>query len=150
MTEGARFEKLGCYLIVERSGSRIKSIRLSSEPPDERSDLAEEIINHVENGGPSPKIELDLSGFSDFKKNVIITVMGIPRGQTMTYGEVARMAGSPGAARAVGMVMASNPYALVMPCHRVISKKGLGGYASGVELKRKLLELERQGSSTIF
>jgi len=66
-------------------------------------------------------------------------VREIPRGQTMTYGDVALLAGKPGAARAVGRAMASNPFAILVPCHRVVSRDGLGGFAWGLELKERLL-----------
>jgi len=67
-------------------------------------------------------------------------------GQVVTYGELARMAGRPGAARAVGAAMAGNPVPLIVPCHRVVAANGrLGGFsaAGGTALKRRLLGLER-------
>jgi len=74
----------------------------------------------------------------------------IPRGRTLTYGEVAKLAGSPGAARAVGQAMRRNPIPLIVPCHRVVGTNGLGGYAGTDEshdarCRRKagLLECER-------
>ena len=77
-----------------------------------------------------------------FAKRVREVVRQIPRGRTATYGEVARMAGHPGAARAVGMVMKNN-YDTSVPCHRVIRADGkLGGFNRGVELKRRLLRSE--------
>ncbi|MCU0637643.1 MAG: MGMT family protein [Methanothrix sp.] len=63
----------------------------------------------------------------------------------MTYGQVAELARRPGAARAVGQAMASNPFALLVPCHRVVSNRGPGGYAYGRDIKEKLLLMERQG-----
>ncbi|XP_031555379.1 methylated-DNA--protein-cysteine methyltransferase-like [Actinia tenebrosa] len=65
-------------------------------------------------------------------------------GQTMSYGEVAKLAGNPKAARAVGMAMKSNPFSIIMPCHRVLSRDGIGNYSSlnGVTTKRWLLEHE--------
>jgi methylated-DNA-[protein]-cysteine S-methyltransferase len=72
----------------------------------------------------------------------------IPRGQTRTYAELAGMAGSPGAARAAGQAMKRNPLPVIVPCHRVVSAEGLGGYCGrmtasrGLEIKRHLLELE--------
>ena len=67
-------------------------------------------------------------------------------GQVVTYGELARMVGRPGAARAVGAAMAGNPVPLIVPCHRVVAANGrLGGFsaAGGTALKRRLLALER-------
>ena len=68
---------------------------------------------------------------------------GIPRGQTRTYGELARMAGSPGAARAVGQAMARNPWPIIVPCHRVLGSDGaLTGFGGGVDMKRRMLQME--------
>ena len=64
-----------------------------------------------------------------------------------TYGQVALRAGRPGAARAVGRAMAANPFAILVPCHRVVARGGLGGYAWGTEIKEKLLCLEGESSS---
>ena len=60
----------------------------------------------------------------------------------MTYAEVARAAGKPKAARAVGNVMAKNPIAIILPCHRVLASNGMGGYGGGLDMKVKLLKLE--------
>ncbi len=142
MIEGAYFQDLGYNLLVERFESQIKRIFFSAEPPLKHSELAEQIIRHVVDGMPCPNVELDLSGLTGFQRRVLSVVRNIPPGSLMTYGEVAAMAGSPGAARAVGQVMASNPFAIVVPCHRVVAKQGLGGYFWGISIKRKLLELE--------
>jgi methylated-DNA-[protein]-cysteine S-methyltransferase len=142
ITEGARFEALGCYLTVERLGNKIRKVFFSAEQPSRSSELAEEIIKYVTDGAQCPEVELDLSGFDDFRRKVISVVMNIPRGRTMTYGEVATMAGHPGASRAVGNVMAKNPFVILVPCHRVVAKQGLGGFGWGLEAKRRLLEFE--------
>ncbi len=80
-----------------------------------------------------------------FQQRVVEIVRAIPRGATKTYGEVARLAGSPGAARAVGQVMATNPVPIIIPCHRVVgSSGGLGGFsaAGGVRTKQWMLDRE--------
>ena len=67
----------------------------------------------------------------------------IPRGEVVTYGELAALAGAPGAARAAGSFCARNRLGLFVPCHRVVSAGGLGSYGSfGLAYKRRLLELE--------
>ena len=67
----------------------------------------------------------------------------IPRGEVVTYGELAALAGAPGAARAAGSFCARNRLGLFVPCHRVVAAGGLGSYGSyGLEYKRRLLELE--------
>lgn len=148
MTEGAYFDALGIYILVERSGQRVLRIFLSNEPATEPSALAKEIIAYVEGRGPHPEVELDLSGFTEFQRSVIDAVQSIPRGKTLTYGEVALLAGRPGAARAVGQVMARNHFAIIIPCHRVVSRKGLGGFGWGLDIKKKLLECEYASSGT--
>jgi len=86
---------------------------------------------------------LDLSQATPFQRRVWRAVREIPRGETRSYGEIARLVGAPRAARAVGGALAANPLPIVIPCHRVISSDGgLGGFGGRVELKRRLLELE--------
>lgn len=86
---------------------------------------------------------LDLPGTTPFARRVYAVVARIPYGQVRTYGEVAEAAGRPGAARAVGRLMANNPLCLAIPCHRVVAAGGkLGGFGGHPERKRKLLRLE--------
>ena len=78
-----------------------------------------------------------------FQTRVWNGLRAIPYGKTVTYGELARRIGQPNAARAVGMANHANPLPIIVPCHRVIGADGrLTGYAGGLEIKRKLLELE--------
>ena len=142
IVEGARFEALDCYIMVERLGNKIIKVFFSAEQPSRSSKLAEGLIKYVTDGSTCPEVELDLSGFDDFRRAVISVVMNIPRGRTMTYGEVAALAGHPGASRAVGNVMAKNPFVILVPCHRVVAKQGLGGFAWGLDAKERLLEFE--------
>ncbi|MDW8102839.1 MAG: methylated-DNA--[protein]-cysteine S-methyltransferase [Anaerolineae bacterium] len=87
---------------------------------------------------------LDLRTGTAFQKKVWEEVRSIPWGQTRTYGEVAARVGKPGAARAVGQALARNPLPIIIPCHRVIGASGnLTGFSGGIELKKKLLALER-------
>jgi len=87
--------------------------------------------------------ELALEGLTDFNRRVYDRVARIPYGQTSTYGEIATDVGCSGGARAVGQAMASNRFPLVVPCHRVISgNRAIGGFSSGIDLKRYLLRLE--------
>ena len=86
---------------------------------------------------------LDPTTGTDFQRRVWVLTREIPRGQTRTYGELARMAGSPGAARAVGQAMARNPWPIIVPCHRVVgSDGGLTGFGGGMEMKRRMLQME--------
>ena len=90
-------------------------------------------------------LPLDLAGRSDFSLRVLRACAAIPFGQTRSYAALAAESGSPGAARAVGTVMAANRLPIVIPCHRVLTSGGrLGGYSApgGLESKTKLLALE--------
>jgi methylated-DNA-[protein]-cysteine S-methyltransferase len=81
---------------------------------------------------------------TEFQKRVWTELQRIPYGETISYAELAKRVGSEGAARAVGRANATNPIAVVVPCHRVIGANGsLTGYAYGVELKRNLLDFEK-------
>ncbi|MFT5126485.1 MAG: methylated-DNA-[protein]-cysteine S-methyltransferase [Rhodothermales bacterium] len=78
-----------------------------------------------------------------FQQRVRQLCAEIPLAETRRYAELAESAGSPQGARAVGGVMSGNPYAIVIPCHRVLSTTGLGGYAGGLDAKRWLLAHEK-------
>jgi methylated-DNA-[protein]-cysteine S-methyltransferase len=83
---------------------------------------------------------------SAFELGVWEQLRAIPYGETATYGEIARLVGSPGAARAVGLANGRNPIAVIVPCHRVIGADGsLTGFGGGLPRKRELLELEAAG-----
>ncbi len=77
-----------------------------------------------------------------FTARVMEAVRRIPPGRTRTYAEIARLAGNPRAARAVGNAMMRNPVPLIVPCHRVVASNGLGGFTGGLNRKRALLHLE--------
>lgn len=92
---------------------------------------------------PLATLPLDIRATA-FQRKVWDLLLTIPRGETRSYSEIARAAGKPLAARAVGTACGSNPVALVIPCHRVVRGDGtLGGYGWGIERKKKLLEMER-------
>ena len=79
---------------------------------------------------------------SAFEALVYDAVKKIPRGEVRTYGWVAKRIGRPLEARAVGNALHKNPFAPAVPCHRVVGQSGLGGFAGGVKMKRKLLREE--------
>lgn len=90
-------------------------------------------------------IELDMSCGTPFECQVWNHVRAIPLGETRTYGNIARQVGRPNAARAVGACNAKNPWAIIVPCHRLIGANGdLVGYGGGIAIKERLLELEKQ------
>jgi len=90
-------------------------------------------------------VELDLSSLPPFQQRVFEVVRRIPAGETMSYGEVAAAAGSPGAARAVGQALGRNPFPIVIPCHRVLAAGGrIGGFTAtgGTSVKAEMLAAE--------
>jgi methylated-DNA-[protein]-cysteine S-methyltransferase len=89
-------------------------------------------------------VEIDVSWMTGFQAAVATALRSIPYGETVTYGELAALAGHPNAQRAAGTFCAQNRFPLFVPCHRVVAAGGLGSYGSlGLEYKRRLLELER-------
>ena len=89
---------------------------------------------------------MDLSRYTLSQQHVYGAVARIPYGETASYGQVARTANLPRAARFVGTTMARNPYPVLIPCHRVIRSDGsIGAFGGGRELKKSMLSLERSG-----
>lgn len=93
-----------------------------------------------------PTLPLDLEGIGAFDRGVYAIALAIPPGRTLTYGEVARRLGDAGLARAVGQSLGRNPFAPVVPCHRVLAAGGrIGGFSAtgGAGLKTRMLATER-------
>jgi methylated-DNA-[protein]-cysteine S-methyltransferase len=140
-------------LLVTGDGERITSLRVTdpavpTEPLHERHPfhaLATQLEEYFAGERTEFDVELDLSeAGTPFEQRVWQALTEIPYGETITYAELARRIGSPNACRAVGRANGRNPVWLIVPCHRVIGSDGsLTGYAGGVDLKRRLLELER-------
>lgn len=104
--------------------------------------------------------KIDFSGFTDFQKRVFWALRHIPYGETVTYSKIAGFCAyaetresfeyaelaecpeNPSYARAIGNACGVNPVPVVVPCHRVVAKNGLGGYTGGIEAKKALLQLE--------
>jgi methylated-DNA-[protein]-cysteine S-methyltransferase len=109
--------------------------------------LAVSIKSYLE--GENIKFSLnlvDLSRCTEFQQSVLRAQHAIPRGLVSTYGLIAAHVGAPGGARAVGNALAGNPFPMIVPCHRtVLSNLSLGGFQSGAEIKRALLEKEGIG-----
>lgn len=89
------------------------------------------------------ELPVDLHSLPPFQRAVLTALRKVPAGEVTSYGELAAIAGRPGAARAVGQAVRANPVAVVVPCHRVVAADGtLGGFASGLDRKRWLLAHE--------
>ena len=117
-------------------------------PAGEARDFVTELVRRVQAyfAGAADGFEdvpLDLEYDTTFLGRCAEALRTVPRGEVVTYGELAALAGSPGAARAAGSFCARNRLGLFVPCHRVVSAGGLGSYGSyGLGYKRRLLELE--------
>jgi len=106
-------------------------------------DVAAKLRRYFDGQDVSFDETLDLTGATDFQRRVWQETRRIPRGQTLTYGQLARRVGSPRAARAVGQAMAHNPWPVIVPCHRVVGHDGrLTGFGGGLDMKRRMLEME--------
>ena len=87
-------------------------------------------------------VRVDLRHVTPFQRRVLAAAAGVPPGQVVSYGEIARRIGQPGGSRAVGQALGRNPVPIVIPCHRVVAAGHIGGYTGGLAIKRKLLRLE--------
>jgi len=113
------------------------------ESADAFGDLPQRIVRYLDGERVTFNDRLDWAGASAFRRDVWQATCAIPYGETRSYGRVADKIGRSKAARAVGQALAANPMPIVVPCHRVIgSDGGLTGFAGGIEMKRRLLEIE--------
>jgi AraC family transcriptional regulator of adaptative response/methylated-DNA-[protein]-cysteine methyltransferase len=107
------------------------------------SDVVAEVLDRLSDRQPADTLPLDVRATA-FQRQVWEHLKGIPYGETRSYSEVAQALGKPGAVRAIGRACATNPVAVVIPCHRVVREDhSLGGYRWGLERKQQLLQLER-------
>ena len=142
---------LSLYINCVESDGFVTEVHLSGKPLGRRSSggASSRIVDYMDRGkGDLRDINVKMSG-TEFQKDVWNEIRRIPPGQTLTYGEVAKRVGRPGAARAVGTAMRCNHLVLLVPCHRVVSATGPGGYSAhgGLRTKRRILELESMHSS---
>lgn len=126
-------------------GSRIKTDASVGEHP--LLDLSYEWLD-IYFSGKEPDFSLPLSPAGTTLASLVRQAMlGIPFGTTVSYSQLAESAGRPRAVRAVAGMVAHNPFLIMVPCHRVVGKDGsLTGFAAGLDIKRKLLAIERQSS----
>jgi methylated-DNA-[protein]-cysteine S-methyltransferase len=127
-------------------GSLVKALPVKPVTVDANMDQAIERIRQFAAGKKTAlsSLEIDESWMTPFQRSVVHTCRTIGWGETLTYGQLATLAGSPGASRAVGTVMARNRFPLIVPCHRVVAASGIGGFSApcGAGLKAKLLANE--------
>jgi AraC family transcriptional regulator of adaptative response/methylated-DNA-[protein]-cysteine methyltransferase len=114
------------------------------ETSSELSEWPQMLINYLSGKTPWPKLPYDVQATA-FQRKVWESLRTIPEGQTAHYSEIAAAIGHSTATRAVARACATNPVALIVPCHRVVPKSGgVGGYRWGPERKKKLLEMEKR------
>jgi O-6-methylguanine DNA methyltransferase len=123
----------------------LTSLRIQP-PPKVRSwqDLTLQALQCALQGSRSPaRVPFDWPEATPFRWRVWEALRRIPPGKTVSYGELARRIGAPGAARAIGSACGANPVPVLIPCHRVLAANGrLGGFSGGLQWKRRLLEIE--------
>lgn len=149
-------------IVIESDGQAITSLRfccekasaVPKEAPKEAvptppiiAETIQWLDDYFAGKRPCNVPRLDPQGTA-FQQRVWQVLLTIPYGKTVSYGEIARMVGCK-SAQAVGQAVGANPIALFIPCHRIIAAHGqLGGYAYGIEIKKKLLELEGNPTKT--
>ncbi len=147
---------------IQGSHEGISSVRLTAQPGENSLgvndllvDTARQLDEYFHRERETFDVLLDWSGSTAFKQLVWMELLRIPYGETTTYSAIAKKIDNPNAIRAVGLANRTNPIAIIVPCHRVIARSGeLQGYFYGLDMKRKLLELEnpdrRSIQSTLF
>jgi methylated-DNA-[protein]-cysteine S-methyltransferase len=119
--------------------ARIFGLRVLHSPLD---DVRRQLDEYFDGSRTAFDLPIDLR-VAPFHAEVLRELALVPYGRTSTYGALAANVGRPRAARAVGTVMNRNPIPIVLPCHRIVAANGaLTGYAGGLDVKRRLLELE--------
>jgi O-6-methylguanine DNA methyltransferase len=127
---------------------RVCATTINGNVPNKWKERTAAALKSVLRGKHPTKLPpLDLSKGTEFQQNVWRALLEIPAGETRSYGEIATMVGTPGAARAVGAACGANPIPVLVPCHRVLAaQKKLGGFSAGLKWKRLLLEREAAGA----
>ena len=142
------------FLQIKASEKGIRSITLHREQPrfkETPSAITEQATQELKEYFMGKRrafsVALDWEGQSVFYQSVWKYLLTIPSGQTRSYGEIAKYLDNPGASRAVGLANGKNPILIIVPCHRVIGSNGaLTGFASGLDIKKKLLAHENPES----
>ncbi len=137
-------EPIDCWVEIEY-GTKLNSIKFVKPEgytgEKKTLDISVELERYFKGEKVEFSCDYDLSYLSPFVQKVLEETGKTGYGRTITYSELARNIGS--SPRAVGGALGKNPVPIVIPCHRVIAKNGIGGYSSGVGIKTRLLELEK-------
>lgn len=132
---------------TDKTGKKKGQLVVAASPPSEIIEMAESLKRYFAGREipVAPWAYLDMTQLTPNEQVLLRVVAEIPGGMARSYGEVAGLAGFPGGARFAGNTLAKNPFPVFIPCHRVIRADGsLGGFGAGSELKRKMLDLEKQ------
>ena len=135
---------LDCHIGIEYSPelSSIRFIRNKENLTERKTRQASfELDEYFKGERTEFSCGVDLSGLSPFAQKVLDETRKIEYGRTITYSELAERIGSV-AVRAVGGALSKNPVPIIIPCHRVVAKNGMGGYSAGVDIKNRLLRME--------
>jgi AraC family transcriptional regulator, regulatory protein of adaptative response / methylated-DNA-[protein]-cysteine methyltransferase len=134
-----------CRLTFDDSADSLRRLFPNAELVEDDGAMAELVqgaLAAVERPAQAPDLPIDVAGTA-FQEKVWLELRKIPPGETRSYAQIAAAIGQPGAVRAVGSANGDNHVAVLIPCHRVIRSDGsLGGYAGGLDRKRRLLEAE--------
>jgi methylated-DNA-[protein]-cysteine S-methyltransferase len=144
-------DDLGLYIDMVLKAGEVESITMAGKEPEEPHGTdhpyLKRVIEHLSSGGDDLRditVRLRPSGFD---REVLEALRDIPPGEVVTYGNIAKRVGRPGAARAVGNACARNPVPIIIPCHRVVpASGGLGNYSGGEgqDTKAAILSKERE------
>jgi len=138
------------WLRLECNGKRITAIKFSAIPQSSfnKTDSVvirrakKQIVEYFEGTRKGFTVPVDLGNATVFQKAVWNGLRQIDYGKTLSYTQLSKRIGHPGAQRAVGSALGKNPIGVILPCHRVVATKGLGGFAGGLTRKKKLLDHE--------
>ena len=151
MQAGGRIQILDFEFYVLFKGPYLVKLDLEGKPPSvpvaEAPKASLEAVKkalkcYFFEGAPYADLPILLLEVPPFTQRCLGLLRQIPRGQTRTYQWLAKTLGAPKALRAVGQALARNPLPLFFPCHRVVGKKGWGGFSAGLEWKKRLLSWE--------
>lgn len=139
-------EPIGMWVAVEETGSIVKSVhflKIYTGKTRMTHPVSLDLLRYF--NGETVDFscyDIDLSGFTPFQQQVLTAAQSIRWGNSITYSQLASLIDRPKATRAVGTALGNNRVPVIIPCHRVVSKNGIGGFSCGVEVKQRLLELE--------
>ena len=142
---------LGLHIEIEYN-TALSSIRflnpLENHKEKKSFDATFELERYFEGEVIEFSSDLDITRLSPFEQKVLGETKKIKYGRTITYSELAGKIGCMGA-RAVGNALGKNPIPIIIPCHRVVAKKGIGGYSAGIDIKTRLLEFEKRNVNNL-